>query len=199
VCEGDVITHINDTDILQLPMADILALIKASSAPKFTLQQPELPTSEPRSVILDTTNGKSVGLLIAPHPSGGGLQLDGCVGGGQAEATGLVCKDDVITHINDTDILQLPMADILALIKASTAPKFTLQQPEGEEQYGGKVDAVESVASATSSDTEIDDLERKPRSFTLDTTGGKSVGTVRFFLADPHSRMPLRFTPRCSA
>jgi hypothetical protein len=70
--------------------------------------------------------------MIAPHPSGVGLLLTGCVAGGQAEATGMVCEDDMITHINGVSIVQLAMPDILDLIKSSTAPKFTVQQPEPE-------------------------------------------------------------------
>ena len=148
VLPNDLITHIDGTDITSLKMAEIGPLIKATNSPKFTLLAPDAGSNVfdgsaggeapalPREIQLDTSNGQSVGMMLKPAGGGKGLTVQGVVPGQQAENTGMVRLNDIITHINGTDIQQLPMAEIVPLIKATTSPSFRLRAGDGSEGEG---------------------------------------------------------------
>eukprot|EP00729_Bicosta_minor_P005213 gene5213-21015_t len=85
----------------------------------------------PRQVQIDTSGGKSVGLYLNDRPNGRGLVVRGCIPGGQAEKTGQIFSNDVVTHVNGTDITGMTMAEVGPLIATTTTPTFTLVAPEG--------------------------------------------------------------------
>merc|ERR1719272_628226 len=76
---------------------------------------------------MSTANGKSLGMQLKPLSAtdGCGLAIHAVDAGGQAEAAGSVYAGDVVTHVNGTDVMKMPLGKIAALIKSN--PTCTLR------------------------------------------------------------------------
>ena len=84
-----------------------------------TIEASETEVEVPREITLNTAEGQSVGMQLCPYTADGcGLVVHACDQGGQAEATGQVCTNDVITHVNGVYVVSMPIAEVAALIKS---------------------------------------------------------------------------------
>jgi hypothetical protein len=168
-----VITHVNGTDVTTMAMKDIAPLFKSSTTVKLVLadapaaldldpiKQAAIKPDRPGTVSLDTAGGKMLGIKLKKNPAtGSGAAVKSVDAGGQAEATGKIRAEMVITHVNGTDITKMEMKDIGPIIKSSTTVKFVLAEAPVMPPV---VEAVGFVA----------DL---PGTVTLDTSSGKSLG-----------------------
>jgi C-terminal processing protease CtpA/Prc len=84
--------------------------------------EPEpVPTVDPRDVMLVHSADVKLGMQLMKNPEGAGkgVAVKTVDPGGQCEATGRITANQVITSINGTDVTQMPMKEVLGLIKAS--------------------------------------------------------------------------------
>lgn len=92
----------------------------------------ETDVGSPGTVILDTLDGKTLGLTLMKNPSTGkGAAIRALDDGGQAEATGKISVGQLITHVNGTDVTKMTMKEIATIIKSSNTIKIVLAVREG--------------------------------------------------------------------
>ena len=107
-------------------------------------------------VTLDRSDGKKLGFDLTKNPvSGRGAVIKNVEKDGQAEATG-ISVGQVITHFNGTDVTEMTMTEIEAIIKSSTKLTLTL--------------AEEPPAPAASSSNVLYSALRSSKSVTMDVS-----------------------------
>ena len=76
--------------------------------------------------------------------TGKGLAIKAVDAGGQADASGKVKPDQVVTHVNGTDVTEMSMEEMAPIIKSLPTTKFTLAASVD----GGIAAAVGALATA---------------------------------------------------
>jgi len=135
--DGQVITHINDTDVTQKKAEYISNLNKTTlkkKAFRFIIadkkkEKKKKGKKENNTIQLSTENGRPLGMKLMKNTTTGKGAVIMAVDEGRQAEENKIKVGQIITHVNGTNVTEMTMNEIGVLIKSSNTPKFTIVDP----------------------------------------------------------------------